>query len=459
MGTNETILTLPVLPLKNTALFPHLLMPLSVGRARSMAAVEAALASESKEIVIVSQKDSSVEDPDQNDLYTYGTRGVIRKHQKSGELIEILVLGLERVMVLKLEQEEPYIAARVQRTPVLPENTTEVEALQRSVAEAATRMFELSNTQVPFNISQLIASSEEDPIRLVYLLSSVLHLDLEKEQTLLEAQSCADAYRLLHSYLSHELQVLEIRQSISSKASTEMSKEQRQYVLRQQLKAIQDELGEKNGEGEELDQLRDKLGKADLPEEVRKEAERELSRLERMPATSPEHNVIRTYLEYVSELPWKTATEDKLDIANARRVLDEDHFNLKEVKERILEHLGVLKMNPKAKAPILCLVGPPGVGKTSLGKSIARAIGRKFERFSLGGMHDEAELRGHRRTYIGAMPGRLIQAMRRAGSNNPVILLDEIDKLGATSGAIRRRHCLRSWIRNRTRRSATTTST
>jgi ATP-dependent Lon protease len=430
MGTNETILTLPLLPMKNTALFPHLLMPLSVGRARSMAAVEAALASESKEIVIVSQKDSSVEDPDQTDLYTYGTKAVIRKNQKNGDLIEILVLGLERVMVLKLEQTEPFINARVQRSPVLPESTTEVEALQRSVADAATRMFELNQTQVPFNIAQMISASEEDPIRLVYLLSSVLHLDLEKEQTLLEAQSCADAYRLLHSYLSHELQVLEIRQSISSKASNEMSKEQRQYVLRNQLKAIQDELGEKGGEGEELDQLRDKLAKADLPDDVRKEAEREMGRLERVPAASPEHNVIRTYLEYVAELPWKTATEDKLHIADARRVLDEDHFNMKEVKERILEHLGVLKMNPKAKAPILCFVGPPGVGKTSLGKSIARAIGRKFERFSLGGLSDEAELRGHRRTYIGAMPGRLIQAMRRAGSNNPVILLDEIDKLG-----------------------------
>jgi ATP-dependent Lon protease len=435
MGTNETILTLPLLPMKNTALFPHLLMPLSVGRPRSVAAVEAALASESKEIVIVSQRDSSVEDPDQHDLYTYGTRAVIKRNQKNGDLIEIVVLGLERVMVLKLEQDEPgaeprkYIAARVQRSPVLPEDTPEVEALQRAVAESAQRMFELNQAQVPFNMEQMIASSEEDPIRLVYLLSSVLHLDLEKEQTLLEAQSCADAYRLLHSYLSHELQVLEIRQNISSKASNEMSKEQRQYYLRQQMKAIQDELGDKS-ESAEVDQLREKIAKAELPEEVRKEAERELGRLERVPTASPEHNVIRTYLEYVAELPWKTATADNLNISHARMILDEDHFNMKEVKERILEHLGVLKMNAKAKAPILCLVGPPGVGKTSLGKSIARSLERKFERFSLGGMHDEAELRGHRRTYIGAMPGRLIQALRRAGSNNPVILLDEIDKLG-----------------------------
>jgi ATP-dependent Lon protease len=430
MGTNESILTLPVIPAKNTALFPYLLMPLSVGRARSMAAVEAALASESKEVVLISQRDSSVEEPDQSDLYTYGTRAVIRKHQKNGDQYEILVLGQERVMLLKLEDEAKYMRARVQRAPVPVEYSPEVEAMQRSITDQAGRLFELTQTQVPFDVAQMAVNLQEDPIRLVYLLSSVLHLDLEKEQTLLEAQSCADAYRLLHSYLSHEIQVLEIRNNISSKARDEMSKEQRQYVLRQQLRAIQDELGEKDGEGEELAQLREKLKKADLPEEVRKEADRELGRLERIPAASPEHNVIRTYLEYVAELPWKAATEDNLDISHARLVLDEDHFNLKEVKERILEHLGVLKMNPKAKAPILCLVGPPGVGKTSLGKSIARALGRKFERFSLGGLHDEAELRGHRRTYIGAMPGRLIQAMRRAGSNNPVILLDEVDKLG-----------------------------
>ena len=258
----------------------------------------------------------------------------------------------------------------------------------------------------------------------------MLSLDLAKEQSILEAQTRADALRLMHAYLTHEVQVLELKTKIANNARSEMSKEQRDYLLRQQMRAIQQELGEKNPEQAEVDLLREQLEKADLPEEVRKEVQRELSRLEKLPAASPEHHVIRTYIELVLELPWNKYTEDNLDIAHARQVLDDDHFGLKEVKERILEHLGVLKMNPNAKAPILCLVGPPGVGKTSLGQSIARALGRKFERMSLGGMHDEAELRGHRRTYIGAMPGRLIQAVRRAKAKNPVLMLDEIDKLG-----------------------------
>ena len=426
---NANNLLLPVIPMKNTALFPYLLMPLSVGRDKSIAAVEAVLKTEEKEVLLISQKDSAVESPDQSDLYTYGTKAVIRQHKKSGTHYELLVLGLERVMLLKLEQTDPYLIARVQKTPVSNEVTPEVEALQRSVLEMASKMVELANIQLPVDLSSLM-NTGDDPVRVVYLVSSMLNLDLEKEQTLLEAASAADAFRLLHTYISHELQVLEIRQKISSKARDEMSKEQKDYFLRQQMRAIQDELGEKDGDKAEFEQLREKLAKADIPDEIRSEAERELKRLERIPAASPEHNVLRTWLDYVIELPWRVATEDKLDIPNARVILDDDHFDLKEVKERILEHLGVLKMNPKAKAPILCFVGPPGVGKTSLGKSIARALGRNFERFSLGALHDEAELRGHRRTYIGAMPGRLIQAMRRAKANNPVIMLDEIDKLG-----------------------------
>ena len=234
----------------------------------------------------------------------------------------------------------------------------------------------------------------------------------------------------MHAYLSHELQVLQLRSKIANEAQSEMSKEQRDYLLRQQLRAIQKELGDENPEQSEIALLRERFSKADLPEDVRKEVERELARLERLPSASPDYNVIRTYLDIVLELPWKTATEDVLDIARARQILDEDHYDLREVKERILEHLSVLKLNPTAKSPILCFVGPPGVGKTSLGQSIARALGRKFERLSLGGLHDEAELRGHRRTYIGAMPGRIIQAMRRAGVNNPVLMLDEVDKVG-----------------------------
>lgn len=427
---NDKIQTLPVLPMKNTALLPYLVMPLSVGRPRSLAAVEAALATEDKEIVLVSQRDSSTENPAQNDLYTYGTKAVIRKINRPNEnLVEILVLGIERVMLLKIEESEPHLMGRVQMAPVPHERTPEVEALRRSVVDIANKAVELAQTQVPFEITQL-AEDENEPMRLAYLLASLFSLDLQKEQTLLEAQTVADAFRLLHNYLSHELQVLEIRNKINTRARDEMSKEQKEYMLRQQMRAIQQELGEQSPEGDEMAQLRDRLAKADLPDDVRKEAERELKRLERLPAASPDHNVTRTWIEYVLELPWRATTDDNLDIAHAREVLDTDHFDLKEVKARILEHLGVLKMNPAAKAPILCLVGPPGVGKTSLGQSIARSLGRKFERFSLGGLHDEAELRGHRRTYIGAMPGRLIQAMRRAGSRNPVILLDEVDKLG-----------------------------
>jgi len=430
MSEHDKTFTLPILPMKNTALMPYLLMPLSVGRPRSMAAMDVALATEEQAIVLVSQRDAQMENPAQSDLYTYGTRAVIRKMNKSSEShMEVLVLGVERVMLLKIEQDEPYMIGRFQASPVPDESTPETEALRRSVLELAARAMELANAQVPFDLTQL-TSSDQDPMRLAYLLASMFSLDLEKEQTLLEAQSVADAFRLLHTYLSHEMQVLEIRNKIATEARTEMSKEQKEYLLRQQMRAIQQELGEKNPESAEVEQLREKLDKADVPEDVRKEAERELSRLERIPAAAPEHHIIRTYPEYVVELPWRTSTEDQLDIARARTVLDEDHYDLKEVKQRILEQLAVLKMNPDAKAPILCFVGPPGTGKTSLGQSIARSIGRKFERFSLGGMHDEAELRGHRRTYIGAMPGRLIQAIRRAKANNPVVMLDEVDKIG-----------------------------
>jgi ATP-dependent Lon protease len=295
--------------------------------------------------------------------------------------------------------------------------------------ELAAKAITLAQPQSASELTRMLAG-HDDPLRLAYLLASIFSLDLAREQKLLEAETRVDALRLMHSYLAHELQVLELRQKIASTARDEMSKEQREYLLRQQLRAIQQELGDKDGEKAELDLLRERFGKANLPEEAKKEFEREMGRLERLPAGAPDYHVTRSYLEFVLDLPWSAQTDDNLEISHARQVLDEDHFGLKEVKERILEHLSVLKRNPEAKAPILCFVGPPGVGKTSLGQSIARALGRKFERFSLGGMHDEAELRGHRRTYIGAMAGRLLQAMRRAGANNPVLLLDEVDKLG-----------------------------
>lgn len=421
---------LPLLPLKNSVLFPNLLMPLAVGRPASMAAVEAALAAEGKEIVIVAQRDASIETPGLEDLYQVGTKAVIKRMSRPTEsTMELIVLGLERVSILRLESSEPYLQVEVQPLPLPSEEGPEVEALHHELMEIASKAIALAQPQAPQELGRLLVGTE-DPLRLSYLLASMFSLGVAKEQALLEAQTRSDALRLTYSYMLHELQVLELRSKIASSAQSEIGKEQREYVLRQQLRAIQQELGEKSPEQADIDLLRERLEKADLPEEARKEAKRELGRLERLPSASPEYHVIRTYLEFVLELPWKVATEDRLDIAEARKVLDEDHYNLKEVKERILEHLAVLKLNPAAKAPILCFVGPPGTGKTSLGQSIARAMGRKFERMSLGGLHDEAELRGHRRTYIGAMPGRVIQAIRRAGANNPVLMLDEVDKLG-----------------------------
>ncbi len=429
MANNEYEV-LPTLPLKNTILFPGLLLPLSVGRESSVHAVEAALKAEGKEIILVAQRDAQVENPERDDLYTIGTKAVIRKSSRAGErVMEILVLGIERVVIVKLETQGDYLAARYRVLPLPEDGGSEVEALSGALLEMAGKAIALAQPQSASELTRMLAGSE-DPLRTAYLLASIFSLDVTKEQKLLEAETRVDALRLIHTFLAHELQVLELRQKIASSARDEMSKEQREYLLRQQLRAIQQELGDKDADKAEIEMLRERFEKTNLSEEAKKEFERELARLERLPAGAPDYHVTRTYLEFVLDLPWSTITEDNLDLGHARQVLDEDHFGLKEIKERILEHLSVLKRNPEAKAPILCLVGAPGVGKTSLGQSIARALGRKFERFSLGGMHDEAELRGHRRTYIGAMAGRLLQAMRRAGALNPVLLLDEVDKLG-----------------------------
>ncbi len=429
MANNE-YQVLPALPLKNTILFPGLLLPLSVGRDSSLRAVEAALKTEEKEIILVAQRDPQIDSPQQDDLYTIGTKAVIRKSSRTSEgMMEILVLGTERAVISKLEKTEPYLTAKFRVLAVPEDGGSEVEALSGALLELAAKAIALAQPQSASELTRMLAGSD-DPIRMAYLLASVFSLDVAREQKLLEAETRLDALRLMHSFLSHELQVLELRQKIASSARDEMSKEQREYLLRQQLRAIQQELGEKDADKAETEMLRERFEKANLPEEAKKEVERELGRLERLPSGAPDYHVTRTYLEFVLDLPWDKTTDDNLDIAHARQVLDEDHFGLKEIKERILEHLSVLKRNPDAKAPILCLVGAPGVGKTSLGQSVARALGRKFERFSLGGMHDEAELRGHRRTYIGAMAGRLLQAMRRAGALNPVLLLDEVDKLG-----------------------------
>lgn len=428
---NSPILThLPILPLKRTVLFPGTMMPLTVGRDRSIAAVEAALKTEDKTLLVVAQRDAQTDQPTLEDLYSIGTKAVIKQTARAPEgHYNILIQGLERFVLLKLDQVDPYLQARVKQLPAPAERSTEVEALHRAILDIITELPKLIQTP---GVHEAVAAlgTEEDPVTLAYRIASLLNLTLDGEQQLLEASTRADLLRSLYAALSREVQILQLRDKITSEAKEKLGKTQREYLLREQLKTIQQELGEVTGEEDEVAALRKKLQEADLPEHVRKETDRELARLAKTPSASPEHQVIRSYLELVLELPWNRSSEEGLDLAHVRTVLNEDHYGIKEVKERIVEHLAVLKLNPSAKAPILCLVGPPGVGKTSLGQSIAKSMGRTFERFSLGGLHDEGELRGHRRTYVGALPGRIIQAVRRAGVNNPVIMLDEVDKLG-----------------------------
>jgi ATP-dependent Lon protease len=421
-----------VLPLQQTTLFPETVVPLAVGRARSMAAVENALATPEKLLACISINKENVTGADAMpaDLYSIGTLVMIKRMMRDEETMQLIVQGTERIRVLSWTQEQPYLRARVEILPHLKvEDAEEVEAIKRNM-QAMIQQALAMMPQVPQEVRMAVMAAD-DPVRLAYFLASVLNLGVEQEQKMLEASTADELLRQAHGLLAREVEIMEIRSKIATEAQTEMNKAQRDYILRQQLKAIQKELGDdEGGEQAEADMMRERLEAADLPEDVRKEAERELKRMEKLPSAAPDYHVIRTYLEYVLELPWKKSTEDKLDLKEARRILDEDHYGLEDIKERILEFLAVIKLRPDAKSPILCFVGPPGVGKTSLGRSIARALGREFERMSLGGMRDEAELRGHRRTYIGAMPGRIIQALRRAGVNNPVMMLDEIDKLG-----------------------------
>ncbi len=423
---------LTILPLQNTTLFPQTVVPLAVGRARSVKAVEFALATEEKILGCVTVKTKDVEGSDAKpeDLFTVGTMVTIKRMMRAEDVMQLVVQGVDRFRVLEFSQSEPFLKARVEVLPELTvENQEEVEALKRNVQGLIQQALAML-PQVPQEI-RMSVMSQEDPVQLSYFLGSVLDLGEENEQAMLEASTVDELLTLSHASLSREVEIMQLRTKIATEAQSEMDKAQRDYVLRQQMKAIQKELGEDDtGEKAEADQLRERLDQADLPESVRKEAERELRRMEQLPQSAPDFHVIRTYLEYVLELPWKKSSPEKLDLEEARQILDEDHYGLEDVKERILEFLAVVKLRPDSKSPILLFVGPPGVGKTSLGRSIARALGREFERFSLGGMRDEAELRGHRRTYIGAMPGRIIQALRRVGVNNPVMMLDEIDKLG-----------------------------
>ncbi|MER3429661.1 MAG: endopeptidase La [Blastocatellia bacterium] len=422
---------IPILPLQNTTLFPQTVVPLAVGRERSTKAVEAALSTEEKLLGCITTNSENVtgDDATYDDLYRIGTIVNIKRMMRNDDVMQLIVQGLERFEVVEWLQEQPFLRAKVRILPELKRiDEEEIEALRRNIQALIQQALALL-PNVPPEV-RMAVMSQTNPVQLAYFLASVLDLGGETEQKMLESHTVDGLLTITHAALARELEIMQIRSKIASEAQMEMDKSQRDYILRQQLKAIQKELGEDEGERAEAMQLRERLEKADLPDYVRKEAERELKRMEALPQTAPDYHVIRTYLEYILELPWRKSSEEKLDLEEARRILDEDHYGLEDVKERILESLAVVKLRPDSKSPILLFVGPPGVGKTSLGRSIARALGREFERMSLGGMRDEAELRGHRRTYIGAMPGRIIQALRRVGVNNPVLMLDEVDKLG-----------------------------
>jgi ATP-dependent Lon protease len=429
MATVSSANTFPVLPLRMNALFPYQLMPVAANRPLSVAAIEAAVASEDKTLLVVLQREQSEDQPTFANLYDVGTLAVIKRMQRGRDGVQLIVQGGSRARIARQASSDPFLQAEVVPLAEPSDGGTEVEALFGETVKLSHRAFELLQPELQQALPDLTQAMEK-PIHYLYLLGSIFGMGPEKEQALLEADTQAAALRIMHEFLSHQVQVLELRHQIANQAHTQMSQQQREYILRQQLEAIQKELGETSPSEAESAELRKRLDEADLPEDVRKEVEKEVSRLERMSPAAADYQVSRTYIDLVLELPWKKATEDVLDLRHARQVLDEDHFDLNDIKDRIIEHLAVMKLNPGAKAPILCFVGPPGVGKTSLGQSIARAMGRKFERMSLGGLHDEAELRGHRRTYVGAMPGRIIQAIRRAGVRNPMLMLDEIDKLG-----------------------------
>ncbi len=422
-----------ILPLQNTTLFPETVVPLAVGRDRSVKAVEAALSTEEKLLGCITTKTENVtgDEAKSTDLYDVGTVVNVKRMMRNESVMQLIVQGIDRFRVIGWSQEQPFLKAKIE---ILPElkivDNEEVEALKRNIQGMIQQALALL-PQVPPEV-RMAVMSQNNPVQLSYFLASVLDLGVETEQKMLEAANVDELLSLTHGALARELEIMQIRSKIATEAQTEMDKSQRDYILRQQMKAIQKELGEgdETGEKAEAEQLRERLETADLPDDVRKEAGRELKRMEALPQAAPDYHVIRTYLEYILELPWKKASEEKLDLNEARKVLDEDHYGLEDIKERILESLAVVKLRPDSKSPILLFVGPPGVGKTSLGRSIARALGREFDRMSLGGMRDEAELRGHRRTYIGAMPGRIIQSLRRVGVNNPVMMLDEIDKLG-----------------------------
>jgi ATP-dependent Lon protease len=459
---------LPVLPLKDVVVYPFAVQPLAVGQERSIRLIDDIMRG-NRLVVLVAQKSAEIEQAGPDDIFQIGTVSrVARMIRMPDGTIQIIVQGLERVTIGEFVQEKPYLKARVTLRPDTQEDDTETEAIKRNVVNYFQRLVALVQN-VPEGVAAATLNLEE-PRQVVYVIATFVQMDLQLRQKLLELDSVRAKLKELSSFLAHELEIFELGRKIQSRAQEEMNKMQREYLLREQLKAIQRELGEESEEQATINELRAKIEEAKMPEEALKEANRELSRLEKLPTVSPEYSIIRTYLELLVSLPWSKSTGQTIDVQKARQVLDEDHYDLEKIKERILEYLAVRRLkeermaerarreeeaavaaaegeadhrrptqplhSPEAnrqlnREPILCFVGPPGVGKTSLGQSIARALGRKFARMSLGGIRDEAEIRGHRRTYIGAMPGRIIQTLRRVETNDPVIMLDEVDKVGA----------------------------
>jgi ATP-dependent Lon protease len=421
---------LPILPLKETVVFPDSMTPLAIGQERSVKLIDEAVANE-REIALVTTREGDDEEVHSADeLYEIGTAAVIHKMIRVPDgTLRVLVQGLRRIRLTRLVQDEPYLVGEFEDVPDVIGREKEIDALARNVEALFSRIIGL----VPYlpDELQLAAVNAEDPSSLANLIATTMRLKTAEKQELLEEADVEARLRRLTVVLNRELEVLELGTKIQSQVQSEMESSQREYFLRQQMKAIQDELGEGDEQQAEMAELRAQIEEANLPEEADKQARRELDRLAKLPPAAAEYGVIRTYLEWILSLPWNTVTEDHLDLGEAREVLDEDHYDLEKVKERIIEHLAVSKLKDDLSGPILCFVGPPGVGKTSLGKSIARALGRKFVRISVGGVRDEAEIRGHRRTYIGALPGTIIRALRDAESKNPVFMIDEIDKMGS----------------------------
>jgi ATP-dependent Lon protease len=420
---------IPVLPVRDTVLFPHAVLPLTVGRESSIQLIQAL--GEDKTVVVVAQRDAQVDAPQPSDLHHTGTLATIHKIVKMpNQSLFVFTEGTERVQLDQFEQLTPYMTATVK--PVEEHKlmeSPETEALQRNVQLQFQEIVKVSPTLS--DELQTIALNIDDPGRLVdFIASSLPFLSTQDKQTLLETSDVAVRLQRIHKHLVKEVEVQSLRSKIQSEVQDQVQHSQREFYLREQMKAIQKELGEGDDGSKDIEDIRKKIEEAGMPEDTKKEALKELGRLGRMNAMSPEYSLTRNYVEWLAALPWAKSSGGEVDILKARDVLDEDHYDLKKVKDRILDYLSVRRLKPDMKGPILCFVGPPGVGKTSLGRSIARAMGRKFQRLSLGGMHDEAELRGHRRTYIGALPGQIIQALRRAETNDPVIVMDEVDKLG-----------------------------